>query len=82
MSHVVHFLIGFKSNLHYSDIILSYTLQTTSSSIQVDGDTWIMFAPENVNFQCRYARKVVSATSLVQIQNYQSFLKFYLLTYL
>jgi len=36
---------------------------TTSSSLELSDGQRIRFAQENIDFQCRYARRVVSAIS-------------------
>merc|ERR1711990_669223 len=56
--------LSFDSNL--DEIILSYTLMTTSSSLEINDGQLIRFAQENIDFQCRYARRVVSAISYIE----------------
>ena len=52
-------------NLLSLEIVLSHTMAPTSNGFQLSDSTRIKFVEESLDFQCRYARQVVSSLSLV-----------------
>ena len=53
-------------NLLSLEIVLSHTMAPTSNGFQLSDSTRIKFVEESLDFQCRYARQVVSSLSLVK----------------